>query len=115
MRGNQLISGVLIISTVALIASNIYLHTELINLKASTDQPPGEHLSQHDVIALVDDRLSPLISRLTETACYHPMVVAFLRAFTNSEANRAHIKYHPGVHSTPPIIPPINTCEAILS
>ncbi len=50
MRGNQLITGVLTISTVALIASNIYLHTELINLKASTDQPSGEHLSQHDVI-----------------------------------------------------------------
>ena len=63
MRGNQLITGVLIISTVALIASNIYLHTELINLKASTDQPPVEHLSQHDVITLVDDRLSSLEKR----------------------------------------------------
>ena len=63
MRGNQLITGVLTISTVALIASNIYLHTELINLKTSTDQPLVEHLSQNDVIALVDDRLSSLEKR----------------------------------------------------
>lgn len=63
MRGNQLVTGVLSITTIALVASNIYLYTELSILNASTDQPPIENLSQNDVIALVDDRLASLEKR----------------------------------------------------
>lgn len=63
MRGHQLVTGVLSFTTVTLVASNIYLYTALNILNVSTDQPPIEHISQHDVIALVDDRLASMEKR----------------------------------------------------
>lgn len=63
MRGIQLITGILSFTAVTLVASNIYLYTELNKLKAVTDQPPIEYLSPSGVIALVDDRLASLEKR----------------------------------------------------
>lgn len=61
MQRNQLLLGALTVASTALLASTLYIYSEITDLKAIQTSKPS--LTSNDVIALVDDRLASLEKR----------------------------------------------------
>ncbi|PVZ64533.1 DsbA family protein [Pelagibaculum spongiae] len=63
MKGNQLLISMLSIISIGLIVFNIYFYSELSSLQAAHESSSKTHLSHHDIIQAVDDRLASLKKR----------------------------------------------------